>query len=424
MTDSSLLDDAIEYYFPLYEMARTRARMTQDVSNPARRDLNAWFHQKSLADHRARVVTTPNHDTLYSTIWLDLQEHCAWIEIPPIANRYWSLAFLDMFTNNFAMVGSRLGDGENGEKSVRVLLLGPHADAIAAQRQCPAPPDRIVRAPGADVWILARWLVSSPDDVAQARSIQAGVKMQMIADKQPVSGEVFLPDWQPAEQPTPQEFRAVVDAYVHRNPLPAHERVLQQAWEPLWQAADWGEAFFRALTGIRRGRGVERKSKQGWLLPQQDTGNFGANYALRAAVALGGLAALEPAEAVYLSTSVDADAERLQGANSYRLKFPAGGIPARAFWSVCVYEIMPDGRLFFFDNPIRRYAMGNRSEGLVGPLGQVADILLQHTSPGAGKEALWLPTPAGAFRLMVRAYEPEAELIRGESELPRIEKLN
>ena len=55
----------------------------------------------------------------------------------------------------------------------------------------------------------------------------------------------------------------------------------------------------------------------------------------------------------------------LSGANRYELTFPADGLPpARAFWSLAMYEVTPDGRAFFIDNPIGRYAIGDRTPGL------------------------------------------------------------
>src|SRR5262249_35209418 len=60
------------YFFPVCEMYRTRWRACADEANPYRQKLNRFLHAPVLADHRARAVTTPNNDTLYSSAWLDL----------------------------------------------------------------------------------------------------------------------------------------------------------------------------------------------------------------------------------------------------------------------------------------------------------------------------------------------------------------
>jgi len=55
------------YLFPVYEMYRTRWNATVNERNPVRQRLNRFLHVPNLATHRARAVTTPNTDTLYST---------------------------------------------------------------------------------------------------------------------------------------------------------------------------------------------------------------------------------------------------------------------------------------------------------------------------------------------------------------------
>ena len=73
---------------------------------------------------------------------------------------------------------------------------------------------------------------------------------------------------------------------------------------------------------------------------------------------------MEPAEAVYPSAETDNRGDFLTGAHRYRLHIPVGGIPVDVFWSLSMYELMPDGRLFFLENPIKRYAIGDRTRGL------------------------------------------------------------
>ena len=49
------------YLFPVYEMYRTRWRATVDDANPLRQRLNRFRHIATLADARARAVTTPSN---------------------------------------------------------------------------------------------------------------------------------------------------------------------------------------------------------------------------------------------------------------------------------------------------------------------------------------------------------------------------
>ncbi len=97
-----LTDRAAIYLFPLYEMYRTRWNATANENNPIRQTLNRFIHARQLATHRARAVTTPNTDTLYSSAWLDLSVEPLFLSVPDMGERYYSFAFRDMFTNNFA----------------------------------------------------------------------------------------------------------------------------------------------------------------------------------------------------------------------------------------------------------------------------------------------------------------------------------
>ena len=56
-----------------------------------------------------------------------------------------------------------------------------------------------------------------------------------------------------------------------------------------------------------------RRDIQGWIASGLEIGNFGAHYALRASVALGGLGALEPREARYFVKFHDAEKRCLDG---------------------------------------------------------------------------------------------------------------
>ncbi len=140
-------------------------------------------------------------------------------------------------------------------------------------------------------------------------------------------------------------------------------------------------------------------------------------------MALTGLAALEPAEAIYLSCTADSNGRPLSGANAYRLTFPADGLPpARAFWSVAVYEVTAEGRAFFVDNPIGRYSIGDRTPGLQKAADGSLTLYLQRERPEGDRLANWLPAPNGPMRLMLRAYEPEEALIEGRYRAPGVQR--
>jgi hypothetical protein len=181
------------------------------------------------------------------------------------------------------------------------------------------------------------------------------------------------------------------------------------------------------LRGIRqahaeiRAGGGRGETINGWLYPERHLGNFGDDYLYRAQVALGGLAALEPAEAAGLICIGDADGRPLDGTDRYRLRFEPGQLPpAKAFWSLTVYEVTAEGRAFLVDNPLSRYAIGDRTRGLVHAADGSLEIALQHDRPASERETNWLPTPAGPMRLVLRAYEPTDALLDGSYRMPPV----
>ena len=80
---------------------------------------------------------------------------------------------------------------------------------------------------------------------------------------------------------------------------------------------------------------------------------------LRAMVALIGLGANLPEDAVYPRATVDAGGHPLVGTNRYVIQFPKGQLPpVGAFWSITMYN----SKQFFVPNPINRYAIGDRDD--------------------------------------------------------------
>jgi hypothetical protein len=113
---------------------------------------------------------------------------------------------------------------------------------------------------------------------------------------------------------------------------------------------------------------------------------------------------------MYFQATTDKAGAALNGANKYVWRLPPGGVPAEAFWSLTMYQVEADGRFFLVENPINRFSIGDRTAGLVKNADGSIDILIQRDRPEGEKAANWLPAPAGAIRLSLRAYLPKKEL--------------
>jgi hypothetical protein len=416
------VDAAFIYAFPLYEMARARWNAMVNPLNPNPSPVNGTpFHKRKLIGHRDRDVTTPNNDTLYSATWLDLSHTPVRIDLPRIGDgRYWSVAMLDLFTDNFAI----LGRAHDGEGPVSAVVAGPGWDG-------PLPAGRVIRAPTNDVQLVGRFLVDGEDDAPAVHRIQDGWRIAPVDAAAPRAHQWVAV----TTSRDPANFLAVVNEMLARNPVRADERAMVEGWRdlgvgggvdalvrtaPAVQAA-W-QARLPALhdqlrVGLRHGG----RMVDGWAVPAPTVGDFGRDYLLRAAVAFGGLSALASREAIYLNLEADpATGAALAGSRRYRLVVPP--IEAGAFWSLTMYEKDAEGRLFFTDNPIGRYSIGDRTRGVRKQRDGSMVVLLQHDRPR--DVANWLPAPAGEFALTLRVYGPSEAMRRGDAPLPRLERVD
>ncbi len=144
-------------------------------------------------------------------------------------------------------------------------------------------------------------------------------------------------------------------------------------------------------------------------------GQPGNGLLLRAACARTLPAVNVAQEAAYWTTTVDGAGRRLTGQREYVLHFPAGQLPPNdAFWSLTMNDVAG----FMVSNPINRSSVGSTS-GLAPNADGSVDIYIQRTPP-AGHESNWLPAPAGAFKLMLRAYLPSRAILDGEYHVPPV----
>jgi DNA sulfur modification protein DndE len=153
----------------------------------------------------------------------------------------------------------------------------------------------------------------------------------------------------------------------------------------------------------------------GWTMAMK-IGSYDVRYMDRATIALIGLGANIPEDAIYPATTVDGNGDKLNGANKYVMHFaepPSVG----AFWSITMY-----GKdKFFVENPIDRYAIGDRDDIVYNEDGSL-DIYIQYEAP-EGKESNWLPSPSDDFQMIMRLYWPEEDILNGTWQPPAVQKM-
>lgn len=396
---------AVIYALPLVEMYATRRRA--EAMGQAGRLLNA----PRLADANSRAVTTPNVDTLYSSGWIDLASGPAAIDVPPAGPHYFSLALMDAWSNNFVVLPAA---GPNTPR--RAVLVGPRgvppADGAAA----------VIRSPTRHVWALGRTFAPSNDDLVEAHAVQAALKVSGAASppEPPVDKAALSPE-------DPVAFFALANRLMgEEGVLPADGAVLARLRAigvgPGLSFVDTPATRAGVAAAWARLKATRSAVVQGWSYPKPDLGAFGTNYDYRAQTALNGLAALPPSDAIYLFGAGDGQGApgTYSGARPWTLTFRKGEEPpVNAFWSLTLYERMPEGRQYFFPTPTGRYAIGGQTPGVRRSPDGSLSIVIAAEPPGdpVGK-ANWLPAPKGPFTLVLRLYKPERRAIDGRWRAP------
>jgi len=101
------------------------------------------------------------------------------------------------------------------------------------------------------------------------------------------------------------------------------------------------------------------------------------------------------------------------------IRFDRGELPpADAFWSITMYG----ADRYLVDNPIDRYAIGDRTAGLRRGRDGSLTIHVQRDRPRGPAAANWLPAPAGSFRLAMRIYEPRRAALTGRWAPPPVRR--
>lgn len=429
------------YLFPVYEMYRARWRATVDDTNPHRQRLNRLRNVPTLADPQAGIVATPDADTLYASAWLDLSLEPLFLTVPPIGDLHYSYAFIDLFADTFLVVRPQPGTAD----LVTYMIVAPGWAGDA-------PGDvTLVRAPTTSVWLLGRILVDGPDELDRVRILQNRVLLEtpdMRNERRILeAGELMrfrtqpppepVADWPAADPADPFDLFDIGVSALAESPLPERDRPLFERLAPLklkpgrkFDRRAFSEAELRAIrSGIDQGHAEIRaaagrsRTMEGWTYGWRPVGATGDDHLSRAASALTGLGTPPATEEVEVSCVVDADRRPLRGTQRYVLTFPAERLPpARASWSLSVYEMTPDGNTRFVDNPIDRHAIGDRTASLARGADGSLSLYIQRAPPPGEAATNWLPAPAGAMRLVLRAYQPDPAMIDGRYRVPAVRR--
>ena len=436
MKDKIMLGaEAYLYGYPLVMMETTRIQSAKYIGPENQLRMVRQFPNAQFKD-----VVRPNVDTLYTTAFISMKEGPWVFEMPANDKRYELMPFMDAWTNVFASPGTRT----SGNQGVTYLLAGPEWNGQVPKGMT------LLKSPTDMVWLIGRTQTNGTADFATVHELQN--RLRLTKWPQPPdslsastdSKRDAQPSWQVSTEPsltpvaqmkalnTTEFFNRLMKLMVSNPPSPEDApllaRLAQLEIKPgqavhLSGSNALSFSLGRWIANQRVMKALNTKAQDGsWSYPPLNLGRYGTDYNTRAAVAMVGLGANLPEDAVYPNTALDHQGQALNGKHRYRLHFAANALPpVKAFWSITAYGADE----FLIDNPLQRFAIGDRDPLVFNADGSL-DLWVQATPPSQKEAAAnWLPVQMGApFLLNARLYWPEDKALNGQWKMPVVERLN
>jgi hypothetical protein len=416
----AIAEEAYVYGFPMIAAYKAMYQFNVDPSSSQYKGpFNRITSEASVATPRDTAIVTPNSDTPYSMLQMDLRAEPMVLCVPAVeASRYYSVQLVDLYTFNYGYIGSRATGSDEG----CYLVAGPGWTGEA-------PPGiaKTFRSETQFSLAIYRTQLFGPSDLDAVKEVQAGYTAHTLS--------AFLGQPAPPQPPRPAfprfsddafktAFPAYLDFLLQFCPEVPEERELRARLASIgigpgrtFDFADLspehkaavGLAIEEGYKKIERARDEIGKNIDGWQVGSAfgDRAFYAGNFLLRAAAALAGVYGNDAAEAMYPLARHDADGQPLDGSqHDYTLTFAADQLPpVNAFWSVTMY----DGRTqLLVENPIDRYLVNS---AMLPQLKKNADgsltLAIQRDSPGGDREGNWLPAPDGPIYLVMRLYWPK-----------------
>lgn len=439
ITKEQAIEYGVEAYvfaYPLVTMEITRRVMTNfpPGARPGMGPENAFSHMRAFPDANFRAVVRPNFDTLYSSAWLDVSEEPIILSIPDSDGRYYLMPMLDMWTDAFAVPGKRTTGSVAGDFAIV---------ADGWQGELPQGVQKII-APTTTIWIIGRTQTNGPADYGAVNAFQDGLRLSKLSEwPKPLEAKPFVFD------PSIDMKKAPLDQV---NEMSAREYFtltaeLIRKYPP--HRTDWSQVARRRLFGFAPGQPFDwdaltpemqeglsaapatalalmtkrvatmAREANGWQMNTETMGVYGDAYLKRAVVAMAGLGANQPADAIYPLSVRDADGSLYEGAGKYVHHFEKDELPpVDAFWSTTLY----DDAGFQVANELSRFAIGDRDALKYNDDGSL-DLYYQHERPEEEKVSNWLPTSAGSWNLCMRLYAPHAAALDGRWNPPAVKRV-
>ncbi|WP_426282222.1 DUF1254 domain-containing protein [Lysobacter soli] len=424
--------EAYVYGVPLVDQYKTMYAFSVDRNNPQYKGpFNSILNIARVFTPDDTAFVTPNSDTPYSFIGLDLRAEPVVLAVPKMEkDRYFVFQLMDLYTFNFDYIGSRVTGNDGGT----FLIAGPRW-----QGETPKGITKVIRSETDLASVVGRTQLFNPADLDNVKKIQAAYKVQ------PLSAYLGTPPPPPArevqwikpippgqDRDSPDFFNQLAFLLQFAQPPHPSEAALRKRFAKIGivpgQPFDSSRLPPEIKTALMDGMVDGQKqidAKRASLAGRTDA-LFGDraflknDYVARATGTQVGIGANSREEALYPILDKDADGQPLDGSKGkYTLHFAPGQLPpVNAFWSYTMYDLP---KQLLVRNPIDRYLINSP---MLPSLKEDSDggltLYIQAESPGKDKESNWLPAPNGPFVVFARYYWPKQELLDGKWQTPPV----
>ena len=408
------------YAYPLVTAIVTKEIMAQKAP------VNQFSHAREFPDDKFTDIVRPNVDTLYSMAWLDLSKSPIILSVPDTHERYYLMEIMDAWTNVFASLGKRT----TGTKAKEFAIVGPDFHGYLSKQY------KRIDSPTNIAWIIGRTQTNGKKDYEAVRKIQDEYKLTFLKEVKAQQANSIKTSMSPKDYVDSMNaktfFTFFADA-LKDNPPSRSDKVILKKLKKIgiepgknFDAnklspeiiAQMDKAIKKGQEDILQESQKFGKKVNGWQI-MNDIGTYGINYLTRAIVAMIGIGANLPQDAIYPTTFADSDGKLLNGTNKYVIHFAKGKLPpVNAFWSITMYN----SSSYLVPNSINRYALGDRDNLQFNKDGSL-DIYITHDAPQEKYLSNWLPAPSQDFNLTLRMYWPKRTALNGSWTPPGVEKI-
>ncbi len=419
VTHKADYQQAYIYAFPMIANYKAMYEFNVDKSNAQYKGpFNTIVSDSHVFTPKDTAVVTPNADTPYSMLQADLRAEPVIFCVPDIArDRYYSVQLIDMYTFNYGYVGSRT----TGNFAGCYMITGPGWHGVT--------PPKILKTFQSDTQfslLIFRTQLFGPNDIANVKKIQEGYTVQTLSSythtpAPPAPPAVQFPKF--TDDAFKADFPKFLNFLLQFCPDVPEEAAIRlqfatigigagKPFDPAQLSAaqklELDAAVKDGYDAIQTRRDQIGKDVNGWKVgaPFGNRDYYHGDNLRRAAAAMAGIYGNDAEEAMYPATKVDGIGAPLDGSkHSYTLTFaPKRLPPARAFWSVTMYDAKTQ---LLVENPINRYVINspmlpNLKTNTDGSL----TLYIQKDEPSGDKKSNWLPAPNGPIYLVMRLYWP------------------